>query len=109
MTAWGRVVLGWQEVGGQGEWVSEGVRKEAPEVGRKPFIWEFRPIPHWSPQYDADNPDKIGWDWRGEQRCKQELVRAATRSLHAQCIRVVSPATASRLPFVLGCKEPGAG
>lgn len=47
------------------------------QVGRKPFIWEFRPIPNWSPQYNPDTPEKIGYDWRGEQRCLKEQVISA--------------------------------
>jgi len=73
-----------EEVGGQGVWLDEGTRKEAPEVGRKPFIWEFRPIPNWSPQYNPDTPEKIGYDWRGEQRClkEQEEAQKETRQFH---------------------------
>mmetsp|Transcript_10432 Transcript_10432/g.34309 ORF Transcript_10432/g.34309 Transcript_10432/m.34309 type:complete len:533 (-) Transcript_10432:44-1642(-) len=47
-------------------------RKLAHRVGRAPAIWEFRPPTVDSHMYHPDHPNRIAWDWRGEERCRAE-------------------------------------
>ncbi|KAK3268535.1 hypothetical protein CYMTET_22972 [Cymbomonas tetramitiformis] len=70
-----------EDVGGQGEWSSSGQRVLAPEVGRSPEVWDFKPVPEHSHRFDPSKPAEIGWDWRGEKKCRAEFaeIRKGTR------------------------------